>query len=77
MLEPTAHGTLVGGIRLELILWSNDPGEDLTKISSAVPEGCQVDQAAYVSRHGSRYPDQGAHNGWLEMARRVRHDQQF
>ncbi|KAG9495327.1 hypothetical protein J7337_013566 [Fusarium musae] len=47
-------------------------GEDLTKISSAVPEGCQVDQAAYVSRHGSRYPDQGAHNGWLEMARRFR-----
>ncbi|KAJ9414494.1 hypothetical protein FOXG_12400 [Fusarium oxysporum f. sp. lycopersici 4287] len=47
-------------------------GEDLTGISSAVPEGCQVDQAAYVSRHGSRYPDQGAHNGWLEMARRFR-----
>ncbi|KAF5661228.1 3-phytase B [Fusarium circinatum] len=52
--------------------WHIESGEDLTGISSEVPEGCQVDQAAYVSRHGSRYPDQGAHNGWLEMARRFR-----
>ncbi|UZP38714.1 hypothetical protein NXS19_006530 [Fusarium pseudograminearum] len=42
-------------------------GADITGISSDVPEGCEVDQAAYVSRHGSRYPDTGAHNGWLEM----------
>lgn len=77
MLEPTAHGTLVGGIVPELSLYLTDTGEDLTGISSAVPEGCQVDQAAYVSRHGSRYPDQGAHNGWLEMARRVRNDQEL
>jgi acid phosphatase len=46
-------------------------GADITGISSDVPEGCQVDQAAYVSRHGSRYPDTGAHNGWLDMQRKV------
>ncbi|KAJ4244818.1 hypothetical protein NW762_014397 [Fusarium torreyae] len=47
-------------------------GTQTTGISSHVPEGCHVDQAAYVSRHGSRYPDTGAHSGWLEMARRFK-----
>lgn len=40
-------------------------------ISPEVPEGCTVSSAAYVLRHGSRYPDTGAHNGWLDLARRV------
>lgn len=44
---------------------------DVNGISSDIPENCYVDQAAYVLRHGSRYPDTGAHNGWVEMARRV------
>ncbi|CRK27455.1 hypothetical protein BN1708_004359 [Verticillium longisporum] len=43
---------------------------DVNGISSDIPENCHVDQAAYVLRHGSRFPDTGAHNGWLEMARR-------
>ncbi|KAH7251306.1 histidine phosphatase superfamily [Fusarium tricinctum] len=47
-------------------------GEPITGISSDIPEGCHVDQAAYVSRHGSRYPDTGAHNGWVDMARRFK-----
>lgn len=46
-------------------------GPDVQGISSDIPENCHVDQAAYILRHGSRYPDQGAYNGWVEMARRV------
>lgn len=46
--------------------------DDYTGISSEVPDNCYVDQAAYVLRHGSRYPDPGAHGGWVEMARKVR-----
>lgn len=26
-----------------------------------------MDQAAYISRHGSRYPDTGAYSGWVDM----------
>lgn len=29
-----------------------------------------MDQTAYILRHGSRYPDTGAYNGWVEMASR-------
>jgi hypothetical protein len=47
------------------------PGPDVFGITSDIPDGCYVDQAAYVSRHGSRYPDTGAHNGWLDMAKIV------
>ncbi|KAF5669939.1 secreted acid phosphatase [Fusarium heterosporum] len=47
-------------------------GEPVTGISSEVPEGCHVDQVAYISRHGSRYPDSGAHSGWVDMARRFK-----
>ena len=32
---------------------------------------CVVDQAAYVTRHGSRYPDPGAYGEWTEMESRV------
>ncbi|KAM0331282.1 hypothetical protein ACHAQA_002952 [Verticillium albo-atrum] len=45
---------------------------NVNDISSDIPENCHIDQAAYVLRHGSRFPDTGAHNGWLEMARRFR-----
>ncbi|KAJ4983638.1 histidine acid phosphatase [Stagonosporopsis vannaccii] len=43
------------------------PGPEVTGISSEVPEGCQVDLAAFFSRHGSRYPDNGAYNEWLSL----------
>lgn len=42
----------------------------MNNISPEVPEGCVVDQAAYISRHGSRYPDTGAYNGWVSAAER-------
>ncbi|KAH8178128.1 histidine phosphatase superfamily (branch 2) domain-containing protein [Sarocladium implicatum] len=44
------------------------PGPNVFGISPEIPSNCKVDQAAYISRHGSRYPDSGAHNGWVAMA---------
>jgi len=46
-------------------------GPNVNDISNAVPEGCTVDQAAYVLRHGSRYPDQGAYNDWVTLYTKV------
>ncbi|KAJ4303471.1 hypothetical protein N0V90_002366 [Kalmusia sp. IMI 367209] len=43
------------------------PGPEVTGISSDVPEGCKVDQAAFFSRHGSRYPDSGAYKEWTAL----------
>ncbi|KAH9999148.1 phosphoglycerate mutase-like protein [Xylariaceae sp. FL0662B] len=54
-------------------LGANGPwyaGPNIFGISPEVPEDCHVDQAAYVSRHGSRYPDKGAYEGWLSMFER-------
>ncbi|KAL1898295.1 hypothetical protein Cpir12675_002002 [Ceratocystis pirilliformis] len=45
-------------------------GPNVNKISSSVPDNCKVDRAAYVSRHGSRFPDTGAYNGWVSMYER-------
>jgi hypothetical protein len=36
-----------------------------------VPDNCYVEQAVYAVRHGSRYPDSGAYNGWVAMQQRV------
>ena len=55
-------------------LGANGPwakGPNVYGISTEVPENCYVDQAAYVSRHGSRYPDPGAYDEWTEMESRV------
>ncbi|KAK7420355.1 hypothetical protein QQX98_002778 [Neonectria punicea] len=46
------------------------PGPNVHKIDADVPEHCTIDQAAYVLRHGSRYPDNGAYNEWKEMESR-------
>ncbi|KAB5550958.1 histidine acid phosphatase, partial [Coniochaeta sp. 2T2.1] len=59
-------------IRRERILTSTGP--NVYNISSDVPEGCVVDQAAYILRHGSRYPDNGAYNGWVAMQARFNLD---
>lgn len=45
-------------------------GPNVYGISPDVPESCYVDQAAYISRHGSRYPDSGAYAGWVDMQER-------
>ncbi|KAG7444365.1 phosphoglycerate mutase-like protein [Guyanagaster necrorhizus] len=36
-------------------------------ISKETPEGCVVDQAAYILRHGSRYPEPGSYTGWQDL----------
>lgn len=46
-------------------------GPEVTGISSEIPSGCEVDLAAFFSRHGSRYPDSGAYNGWVDLQKRV------
>ncbi|KAH8881527.1 histidine acid phosphatase [Thozetella sp. PMI_491] len=54
-------------------LGANGPyfaGPNVNNIDPEVPENCYVDQVATVSRHGSRYPDQGAYNGWVDMQTR-------
>ncbi|KAJ5951590.1 uncharacterized protein N7479_010003 [Penicillium vulpinum] len=49
---------------------SNSPwfaGPNVNRISSDVPDKCTVRQAAYVVRHGSRFPDTGAYNDWVAL----------
>ncbi|KAF8056540.1 phosphoglycerate mutase-like protein [Lyophyllum atratum] len=36
-------------------------------IPVATPANCQVDQAAYIVRHGSRYPEPGSFVGWQNL----------
>lgn len=55
-------------------LGANGPwrsGPNIHGISADVPENCYVDQVAFASRHGSRYPDAGAYSEWKEMESRV------
>ncbi|KAI1139045.1 phosphoglycerate mutase-like protein [Hypoxylon sp. FL0543] len=55
-------------------LGANGPwysGPNVFGISPDIPHNCHVDRAAYVSRHGSRYPDQGAYDGWVSMYERL------
>jgi hypothetical protein len=61
-------------------LGGNSPwfkGPNAFDISPDAPEGCAVDQAAFSSRHGSRYPDPGAYNGWLSLSAKVSFRQNY
>ncbi|CAK7220422.1 hypothetical protein SCUCBS95973_004148 [Sporothrix curviconia] len=53
------------------------PGPNVYGVSSDVPEHCTVDQAFYVSRHGSRYPDLSAYNGWVSMQERFSAENEY
>lgn len=46
-------------------------GPNVNGVENKVPEGCVVDQVAFVARHGSRYPDQGAYSGWVNLYNKV------
>ncbi|KAF2220450.1 histidine phosphatase superfamily [Elsinoe ampelina] len=51
-------------------LGANSPwfaGPNNNAISAEVPAQCTVDQAFYVVRHGSRYPDPGAYREWTDL----------
>jgi hypothetical protein len=60
-----------GLLEEQLLICILGTGPDVNGVSSAVPDGCVVDQAAYVVRHGSRYPDQGAYNEWVALYTKV------
>jgi hypothetical protein len=67
-LAPTRRGLLVFLLNIfEVKVYTNVTGPNVNKISSDVPEGCSVDQAVYVVRHGSRYPDPGAYAEWQAL----------
>ncbi|KZV86232.1 phosphoglycerate mutase-like protein [Exidia glandulosa HHB12029] len=40
-------------------------------IPADTPAGCTVDQAAYIVRHGSRYPEPGSFAGWQALFNKV------
>ncbi|EKG22508.1 Histidine phosphatase superfamily clade-2 [Macrophomina phaseolina MS6] len=46
-------------------------GPNAFGIDPKAPEGCTVDQAAFVSRHGSRYPDPGAYAEWTALEAKI------
>jgi len=47
------------------------PGPSLSGIPYEVPTNCSVDQAAFVSRHGSRYPDASAYYTWTNLSAKI------
>ncbi|PSR83363.1 histidine acid phosphatase [Coniella lustricola] len=54
-------------------LGGNSPyfaGPNVFDISPETPENCYVEQVAVNSRHGSRYPDPSAYEGWEDMQER-------
>jgi len=56
-------------------LGGNSPyftGPNVFSISPDPPADCVVDQAAFSSRHGARYPDPAAYDQWQELAAKVR-----
>ncbi|KAK7545538.1 acid phosphatase PHO12 precursor [Phyllosticta citricarpa] len=46
-------------------------GPNVFGIDDAPPTGCEVDMAAFASRHGSRYPDKGAYGEWTALAEKI------
>lgn len=58
-------------LRLDMSFSNIYIGPNILGISADVPEGCTVDQVAYVVRHGSRYPDNGAYQEWVDMHKKV------
>lgn len=61
-------------INYELGLWmgvymltENLAGPNVNGVDNTVPDNCYVEQAAYVVRHGSRYPDSGAYQQWVTL----------
>ncbi|KAL6249076.1 hypothetical protein RBB50_004139 [Rhinocladiella similis] len=60
----------IGGAAFPPFLGGNSPwfpGPNVSQISPETPAECTVDMAAFVSRHGSRYPDPGAYSGWQKL----------
>ncbi|PLB44439.1 phosphoglycerate mutase-like protein [Aspergillus steynii IBT 23096] len=72
LLSVTLGASAVQASHFETLhhLGANSPwfaGPNVNSISNAVPDECSVDQAVYVVRHGSRYPDPGAYAEWQAL----------
>ncbi|PWY92282.1 histidine acid phosphatase [Aspergillus heteromorphus CBS 117.55] len=46
-------------------------GPNVFGISNEVPSQCTVQQAAYVVRHGSRFPDSGSYDSWVALQEKI------
>lgn len=46
-------------------------GPNVNGVENIVPENCYVEQVAYVVRHGSRFPDNGAYKEWVALYNKV------
>ncbi|PYI13960.1 phosphoglycerate mutase-like protein [Aspergillus violaceofuscus CBS 115571] len=46
-------------------------GPNVNGISNEVPSQCTVQQAAYVVRHGSRFPDSGSYGSWVALEEKI------
>jgi acid phosphatase len=73
--EETVNGSQVPKTSLNSSYLTNlsncPPGPEITSIPSSTPANCKVDLVASFSRHGSRYPDQGAYNQWTDLSSRI------
>ncbi|KAI2794769.1 hypothetical protein POX_a01370 [Penicillium oxalicum] len=47
------------------------PGPNVNGVDNEVPKKCTVQQAAYVVRHGSRFPDTGSYNAWVALKDKI------
>ncbi|PNS16402.1 Acid phosphatase PHO1 [Sphaceloma murrayae] len=55
-------------------LGANSPwfeGPNVNQVSPDVPAQCKIDQAVYIVRHGSRYPDPGAYREWTDLQKKL------
>ncbi|KAK8237080.1 putative histidine acid phosphatase [Phyllosticta capitalensis] len=55
-------------------LGGNSPwfqGPTIFDIEPTAPIGCTVDMAAFLSRHGSRFPDKGAYAEWVALEKKI------
>ncbi|KAJ6147165.1 hypothetical protein N7497_009147 [Penicillium chrysogenum] len=48
-----------------------DLGPNVNGIDSRIPDQCTVRQAAYVVRHGSRFPDTGSYEAWVAIYHKI------
>ncbi|KAJ5679499.1 phosphoglycerate mutase-like protein [Penicillium macrosclerotiorum] len=46
-------------------------GPNVNGVENTVPDKCTVQQAAYVVRHGSRFPDTGSYNSWVGIQEKI------
>ncbi|KAJ5809851.1 phosphoglycerate mutase-like protein [Penicillium pulvis] len=46
-------------------------GPNVNGVDNSVPDKCTVQQAAYIVRHGSRFPDTGSYESWVGIQERI------